>query len=161
MLLNVLTIDSYSNPMRFELNVTDYEACMEEGMSDDSIQSCICMQVTSSRGLDVAFLAQYNDRIIYDCITSVVQPPIRFPMPSTVAEREQWESIDPDFDLEFDRGWEGMEICKSGVMVRQRMIMDPQGAVYFAMRSASGTVKVMRTDPYAEMGDDKFVKSVY
>jgi len=41
------------------------------------------------------------------------------------------------------------------------MIMDPQGAVYFAMRSANGTVKVMRTDPYAEMGDDKFVKSVY
>ena len=42
-LLNVLSIDSYSTPMKFELNTTHYEACMEEGMSDDSIQSCIAM----------------------------------------------------------------------------------------------------------------------
>jgi len=37
MLLNVLSIDSYSQPMKFELYTTDYEACMNEGMSDDSI----------------------------------------------------------------------------------------------------------------------------
>ena len=37
MLLNVLSIDSYSNPMQFELYTTTYEACMEEGMSDDMI----------------------------------------------------------------------------------------------------------------------------
>ena len=37
MLLNVLSIDSYSSPMRFELYTTEYEACMDEGMSDDSI----------------------------------------------------------------------------------------------------------------------------
>lgn len=37
MLLNVLCIDSYSTPMRFELYTTTYEACMNEGMGDDSI----------------------------------------------------------------------------------------------------------------------------
>jgi len=36
-LLNVLSIDSYSSPMKYELFTTHYEACMEEGMSDDSI----------------------------------------------------------------------------------------------------------------------------
>lgn len=71
-LLNVLSIDSYSSPMRFELNTTHYEACMDEGMGDDSIQNCIALQVTSTRGLDVAFVAQYNDRIIMDCVTSTV-----------------------------------------------------------------------------------------
>jgi hypothetical protein len=70
MLLNVLSIDSYSTPMRFELFTTTYEACMREGMADDAIQRCVAMQVTSARGLDVAFVAQYNDRIIYDCVTS-------------------------------------------------------------------------------------------
>jgi len=57
MLLNVLSIDSYSNPMEFELYTTNYEACMLEGMSDDSIQRAITTQVTSVRGLDVAFIA--------------------------------------------------------------------------------------------------------
>lgn len=37
MMMNVLSIDSYSNPMKFELYTTNFEACMEEGMSDDSI----------------------------------------------------------------------------------------------------------------------------
>lgn len=57
MLLNVLSIDSYSQPMKFELFTTDYEACMDEGMSDDTIQKCVATQVTSVRGLDVAFVA--------------------------------------------------------------------------------------------------------
>lgn len=57
MLLNVLSIDSYSSPMKFELFTTDYEACMDEGMSDDLIQRCVATQVTSVRGLDVAFVA--------------------------------------------------------------------------------------------------------
>ena len=86
MLLNVLSIDSYSSPMKFELYTTSYEACMNEGMNDDSIQSCIAMQVTSVRGLDVTFVAQYNDRIIFDCITSTKQLPMRFPLPATPKE---------------------------------------------------------------------------
>lgn len=70
MYLNVLSIDSYSKPMRFELFTTNYEACMDEGMSDDCIKNCIALCVTSARGLDVAFVAQYNDRVVYDCVTS-------------------------------------------------------------------------------------------
>ena len=86
-MLNVLSIDTYATPMRFELYTTTYEASMEEGMNDDQFQSCIAMQVTSSRGLDVALVAQYNDRIIYDCVTSTVQQPVRFPLP---ANNEKW-----------------------------------------------------------------------
>lgn len=82
LLLNVLSIDSYSSPMKFELFTTTYEACMDEGMADDAIQRCVAMQMTSARGLDVTFVAQYNDRIIYDCITSLYQAPIRFPLPA-------------------------------------------------------------------------------
>lgn len=107
--------------MRFELNTTHYEACMEEGMSDDSIQNCFAMQVTSSRGLDVAFIAQYNDRIIYDCVTSTVQLPIRFPLPATKAEQDLAEE---DTDFIKNEEWEMMDICKGGTMIRQRMIMD-------------------------------------
>jgi len=95
MLLNVLSIDSYSQPMKFELFTTDYEACMDEGMSDDTIQKCVATQVTSVRGLDVAFVAQYNDRVIFDCITSTKQPPIRFPLFDTKEKKKQ--EIDPDF----------------------------------------------------------------
>ena len=40
------------------------------------------MKVTSARGMDVTFVAQYNDRIIFDCITSQRQLPIRFPLPT-------------------------------------------------------------------------------
>ena len=43
MLLNVLSIDSYSTPMRFELFTTTYEANMNEGMADDAIQRCVAM----------------------------------------------------------------------------------------------------------------------
>ena len=46
-------------------------------------------------------------------------------------------------------------------MVRQRMIMDDKGAIYFMMKSANGTVRVLRTDPTIEMGTDKFIKCVY
>jgi len=41
------------------------------------------------------------------------------------------------------------------------MIMDNDGAVYFMMHYENGTVKVLRTDPYAEMGGDGFVKTVF
>jgi hypothetical protein len=60
-----------------------------------------------------------------------------------------------------EREWENMEICKGGTMIRQRMLKDHDGAVYFMMKSANGTVRVLRTDPGAEMGDDQFVKTVY
>ena len=40
-LLNILSIDSYSRPMKFLLYTTKYDAYMGEGMSDDVIQKCI------------------------------------------------------------------------------------------------------------------------
>ena len=53
-----------------------------------------------------------------------------------------------------------MEVCKGGQMVRQRMIMDPAGAIYFMM-NYKGVIKVMRVDPTTEMGDAAFVKPVF
>jgi hypothetical protein len=103
MFLNVLSIDSYSSPMRFELFTTNYEACMEEGVADDAIQRCVAMQMTSQRGLDVSFIAQYNDRIIYDCVTSTKQLPIRFPLPANKAEEEKWREDEKNFDPDFKK----------------------------------------------------------
>ena len=42
--------------------------------------------MSSIRGLDVAIVAQYNDRIIYDCITATLQNPIRYPKPKSSDE---------------------------------------------------------------------------
>lgn len=46
-------------------------------------------------------------------------------------------------------------------MIKQDMIMDDAGAIYFMMKTPNDTVKVMRTDPYKEMGGDGFVKVVF
>lgn len=54
-----------------------------------------------------------------------------------------------------------MDICRSGKMVRQHMVLDEDGAVYFMMQTENDTVRVMRMDPMAEMGDHKFVKTVF
>jgi len=116
--------------------------------------------VSSVRGLDVAFIAQYNDRIIYDCITSTRQQPMRFPLPANKIEKEMWAETDPDFQLE-DTEFEQMDICRGGTMIKQDMIMDDNGAVYFMMKTPNDTVKVMRTDPMAEMGGDSFVRTVF
>ena len=61
---------------------TKYEAGMDGGIRDDCIYKAIVTQVTSARGIDVAFACQYNDAIIFDCITSTKQHPIRFPLPA-------------------------------------------------------------------------------
>ena len=45
---------------------------MDEGISDDYVQNCITAQLTSERGLDVTFIMQYRDRIIFDCVTSTI-----------------------------------------------------------------------------------------
>ena len=76
------------------------------------------------------------------------------------------KDVDPELALDEidDRPvieWEMLDICKGGEMVRQRMIMDDKGAIYFMMKSANGTVRVLRTDPTIEMGTDKFIKCVY
>ena len=39
--------------------------------------------------------------------------------------------------------------------------MDKLGAVYFAVKTETGLTKVLRVDPYAEMGSANFIKSVF
>lgn len=70
MLLNILYVDSYSEPMVFEHYTTDYEACMMEGCRDDVIHKAYAFEVKSGRGCDVTLAVQYNDSIIFDCVTS-------------------------------------------------------------------------------------------
>ena len=45
-------------------------------------------------------------------------------------------------------------------MVRQQMIMDEKGAIFFMMNN-QGDIKVLKIDPSIEMGDDNFVKSIF
>ena len=72
LILNVLQIDSYGSNMKYKLSTTTFEACIDEGISDDYVQNSITAQLTSKRGLDVTFIMQYRDRIIFDCVTSTV-----------------------------------------------------------------------------------------
>jgi general stress protein 26 len=65
--------------------------------------------------------------------------------------KEQEE--DPDFNKE-DCEFEQLDVCKGGEVVRQNMIMDKDGAIYFMTKASNGTVKVLRTNPMVEMGDD-------
>ena len=39
--------------------------------------------------------------------------------------------------------------------------MDKKGALYFAVKTEAGLVKVLRVDPHAEMGNAGFIKSVF
>ena len=41
-------------------------------------------------------------------------------------------------------------------MVRQQMIMDEKGAIFFMMNN-QGDIKVLKIDPSIEMGDENFV----
>ena len=68
--MNLLNIDTYSSPLHFELMTTEFDAEMSGGVRDDCIYKSFITQVTSVRGLDVSFVIQYNDSIIFDCITS-------------------------------------------------------------------------------------------
>ena len=119
------------------------------------------MQITSVRGMDVTFVAQYNDRVIFDCITSQKQLPIRFPLP-TAEEEKAWRDNDPDFKKDDgDIKFEQLDVCKGVEMVRQSMIQDNDGAVYFMMKAPGDKVRVMRTDPLVEMGSENFVRPVF
>ena len=46
-------------------------------------------------------------------------------------------------------------------MVRQPIITDASGAVYFMMQHDNGNVSVLRTDPNVVMGEEDFVRCVY
>ena len=68
--MNVLHVDSFASPYKVELLETFFEAEMKGGIRDDVIFKAFVTQVRSVRGLDVSFICQYNDSIIFDCITS-------------------------------------------------------------------------------------------
>ena len=78
-IFNIIEVDSYSFPMQYNLYSTHYEACMNGGVRDDIMHKAVVMQVQSHRGLDVTLCCQYNDGIVFDCITSTKQDPIFFP----------------------------------------------------------------------------------
>jgi hypothetical protein len=151
--LNILQVDPYSETTNFELLTTKYEAEMDGGVRDDVIYKAFVMQVTSLRGIDVAFVCQYNDSIIFDCITSTKQNPIRFPMPSVMKD-DEFEGVE----------WESnacMDICKGATPIKQTMQMDDSGAIYFAVRTENGLIKILRVDPKTEMGNQGFIKVIY
>jgi hypothetical protein len=79
-LLNILHVESFAEPMTFTLYTTNYEACMMEGARDDVMHKVFAFEVQSSRGVDVTLCNQYNDSIVFDCITSTRQKPIIFPL---------------------------------------------------------------------------------
>jgi hypothetical protein len=65
-------------------------------------------------------------------------------------------------ELEKEIEWEtSLDITKGAVPMKQSMQMDSQGAVYFAVKTESGLMKILRVDPQAEMGSANYIKSVY
>ena len=86
--MNLLYVDSYSEPMTFTLYTTDYEACMQRGCRDDVIRSAFAIEVKSARSTDATLCIQYNDSIVFDCITSTAQKPIIFPRPKIIIPKE-------------------------------------------------------------------------
>lgn len=91
MFIKLLEIDPYSNPITYKSYDSVYNAYMcdrknegdnsedeepEGGVRDDVTLGTFSVQITSRRGCDQAFVSQYNDCIIFDCITHDVQRPI-------------------------------------------------------------------------------------
>lgn len=99
----------------------------------------------SARGVDVALCLQYNDRIVFDCVTSTRQNPICLPIEKHEQEVE----------------WEQLDICKLGKMERVFMQQDTYGALYFIMRYDGGKCTILRQNPDAEMGDVEFITKVF
>ena len=65
-------------------------------------------------------------------------------------------------NLENDIEWETtLDITKGGMPMKQSMQMDDKGALYFAIKSETGLMKILRVDPFAEMGSATFIKSVF
>lgn len=57
--------------------------------------------------------------------------------------------------------FEKLNVCYGVQMIRQPMILDESGAIFFMMKTPNDTVKVYRADPMIEMGGDGFVKEVF
>ena len=90
---------------------------MEGGIRDDVIFKAFITQLRSVRGIDVSFVCQYNDSIIFDCITSTKQLPIRFPMPSKPEDKDKYFN-DEEKKIDWD---ESLDITKGAVPFKQSM----------------------------------------
>jgi hypothetical protein len=136
MLINVMEIDPYSSPMKFTIHTSPYEACMGGGVRNDLIIRSFVINAISDRGYDIVLACQYNDCVIFDCVTSTRQEPIKVP---------QFSSDSSDFvDL---------EVSKTGTMVKVPMIMDKSGALYWLHWVKDKEVGVLRHNPKLQMGN--------
>lgn len=144
--LNLLVVESYAEPMTFTLYTTEYEACMTEGSRDDVMHKSFVIQVNSSRGVDVTLCNQYNDCIIFDCITSTKQAAIKFPFNKKVNTEEEYEDLD---------------CCKDIKIVQVPMVMDKDGEIHFLVTDKKNMIKILRVNSDAEMGNDDFFEVVY
>jgi hypothetical protein len=117
------------------------------GSRDDNIYKSYAIQVNSSRGVDVTLVNQYNDAIIFDCITSTKQKPIKFPFDYNNNEDEE------DF--------EELAICRDATVLPVPMIKDKEGSLYFLVTDSKFQVKIIRVDEEAEMGNDDYFQIVY
>lgn len=136
MCLYIIEIDPYAVPITYKLYTPLKTAPMcfnpfakedeemeeadlfEGGVRDDETYSAYVIQINSARGTDIAFACQYNDCIIFDCITFDSQPPVQCPRLQNYFDNKMY----------FDE----LPICKDGTMVRVRMIMN-RGSLYWLM----------------------------
>ena len=64
-----------------------------------------------------------------------------------------------EMTLEWDTS---LDITKGAVPMKQAMQMDPStGAVYFAVQTEAGLMRILRADPNVDMGNANFIKSVF
>jgi len=129
MLVNLLQVDAYAQPVRFELYTTEYEACMEEGCRDDFLHSAFAIKVNSARGVDVALAVQYNDGVVFDCITSTAQLPMMVPL---CPSEEFLEKADHEFTKD------------SIKMIKVKMQMDDEGALYWLVNITADRICILR-----------------
>ena len=183
LILNLLSVDSYSEPMTFTLYTTNYEACMQEGCRDDVIHKAYAIECKSARSTDVTLVIQYNDSIVFDCVTSTKQKPIMFPRPHIVIPKElknETEKKDGQEPAETytkkqidkrnaeiekkkkeDEEFEDIKASKDCSIVPVPMIMDEKGFIYLLTTNAEKQVKVYRVNTEKEMGEESFFQLVY
>lgn len=142
--LNMLEIDPYSNPMEIKHYKSPYEACMEGGTRDDKIVKSFVIKAISDRGNDAVLVSQYDDCVIFDCVTSVLQKPIRCP----IGDENLQEFAD-------------IPIVHSGSMVKIQMFMDTKGCLFWMHSPKEKEVSVFRHNPKLQMGNSEYITSVY
>lgn len=106
----------------------------------------------------MALCNQYNDSIVFDCITSTKQTPIRFPLKLKTKNNDE-DKPKNDNDDEDENGdkanedeFEQLEICKGVKPVPVPMLMDKFGSIHFLISDSKGTVRVYRVNREAVMG---------